>query len=178
MLLARIEGIECYQITGYAIQTNPETSQKTSVAHAWNKVHLDGLWYCIDATWGNIHLNGDKYVTHRYFMIDEGAFYNDHRETIDNWNYAVETLALGNIDYYKSVETTTGHTLYVRNDADVEAAIAYYHAAGSHYIEVMVDSVYKPTSATFGAAYMKVAGTSHYSITSSTTGNVFIAYIE
>ncbi len=172
MLLARIEGIECYQITGVASQGN------SRVAHAWNKVHLDGKWYCIDATWGNTFFNDTKYVTHRYFMVDDGTFSVDHIETINDSEAAVANLAIGNVEYYKSVDTSAGHTLYVRNNADVEAAVAYFHAAGSHYVEVMVDPSYKPTSGTFGNAYMKAAGTTKYSITSSTTGNVFIAYIE
>ena len=179
MLLARIEGIECYQITGYATQSG-------WVEHAWNKVRLEGVWYCIDATWGNIFLNGQKYVTHRYFMLDDGVFNKDHMETIGEIGAAVENLAIGNIDYYKSVETATGRSLYVRNDADVNAAVAYFHAAGSHYVEVTVDPSYLPTPNTFLSAYRIVAGSGTHSIVYSKSNSreeevikgVFLAYLE
>ena len=170
MLLARIEGIECYQITGYA-------TQSTWVAHAWNKVRIDGIWYCIDATWGNIYLKEKKYVTHRYFMIDDGTFSKDHMETIDDNHAAVDNLAIGNVEYYKSVETSTGHTLYVKNYGDLKAAITYYLNAGCHYVEFMVDPSYKPTIDNVGAAYKEVTG-NNYSITSSVDGNIVLAYIE
>lgn len=171
MLLARIEGIECYQITGYATQSG-------WVEHAWNKVRLDGVWYCIDATWGNIFMNGRKYVTHRYFMVDDGVFNNDHIETVGEIGAAVENLAIGNLEYYKSVETATGRSLYVKNDADVNAAVAYFYALGSHYVEVMMDDAYHPTAETFGNAYKKAASSSRYSIVYSNEGKMFIAYLE
>lgn len=135
VLLCRIEGIECRQITGYA--TNGGW-----VAHAWNKVRLDGVWYCVDATWGNVYLNDQKYLTHRYFMVDEASFADSHSEMIGNYGAGVEKLALGNAEYYQSVETATGHSLYVRNYSDLKAMVKYYHDAGSNYLEFMPEPTY------------------------------------
>ena len=56
----------------------------------------------------------------------------------------METLAIGNLEYYKSVQTAVGHTLYVKNNADVVAAVAYYRAAGSKYVEMMAAPSYDP----------------------------------
>ena len=143
MLLARIEGIECYQITGYA-------TQGSWIAHAWNKVRLEGVWYCVDATWGNVYFNEktEKYVTHRYFMVPESAFIEDHMETtrvLASGFYvpaaAVADLALGDAEYYKSVETssTLHSTLYISNYLELQAAVSYYVAGGSNYIEVLIN---------------------------------------
>ena len=169
MLLARIEGIECYQISGYATQGD-------WVAHAWNKVHVDGVWYCVDATWGNVYLQNEKYITHRYFMVDDGVFDKDHKEKLGNIGAGVQTLAVGDVEYYNSVETSALlHTsLYISNGAELKAAVAYYLAAESNYIEVLIDPSYKPTAEDFRNAYMLVKGHS-CSLTYSSEGRVFIA---
>ena len=169
MLLARIEGIECYQITGLALQG---TSQ---VAHAWNKVHVDGAWYCVDATWGSVYLNNVKYVSHRYFMVDESVFDTDHKESIEGVGYGVKNLALGDAEYYKSVETATGHSLYVSNNADLKKAIAYYVNGGSNYVEVLINPVYQPSSTDFMLAYHEVTG-HNCTYSSLDDSRVFIAY--
>ena len=137
MLLAHIEGIECVQVTGDA------TNNGSTVAHAWNKVRLqeDGKWYCIDATWGNTEFEGERFVTHRYFMLDEARFYSTHKEKISS-AYGVEQLAIGEYDYYASVITAEGHSLYVKNYGDLYAAIAYFTGGESKYIEIRVADSY------------------------------------
>jgi len=136
MLLCRIEGIECVQITGVAQDENG-----TRVNHAWNKVRLDGVWYCVDATWGSSFIQDKKYVTHRYFMVDEASFSSSHIEQYGA-NYAVKDLAIGNVNYYQSVTTAKGgHTLNVCNSGDLLAAIDYLHAQGDYY-ELRIDPSY------------------------------------
>ena len=182
MLLARIEGIECYQITGYA-------TLGSWIAHAWNKVRLEGVWYCVDATWGNVYFNDktEKYVTHRYFMVPESAFIEDHMETtrvLASGFYvpaaAVADLALGDAEYYKSVETssTLHSTLYISNYLELQAAVSYYVAGGSNYIEVLINPTYKPTTQNFLDAYQAAKGPGLYSITYNDEGRVFIAYFK
>lgn len=151
MLLARIEGIECNQITGYA-------TNGAWVAHAWNKVKLDGKWYCLDATWGNIFMDNKKYVTHRYFMVDESVFLSDHMETIGNYGAGVENLALGDAEYYKSVVVDEAHSLYVKNNADLRAVVEYYVNGDSNYMEFMVDPAYLMTSSDVIAAIRDITG--------------------
>ncbi len=168
MLLARIEGIECYQITGYATQSG-------WVSHAWNKVHVNGNWYCIDATWGNIHFSDTKYVTHRFFMVDEATFDADHKEMIGKLGAGVKTLAIGDVEYYKSVETATGQSLYIANNADLKAAVAYFLAGESNYLEVLIDPAYKPDSGDFILAYKQIKGT-NCSLNYNNEGRVFIAF--
>jgi len=141
MLMARIEGIECYQISGKAVQNN------NSVNHAWNKVILDGTCYCIDATWGNISAFADKrFVTHRYFLLDEASFYASHVEELSQDVKGIAVLATGNYDYYKSFSIGDGHSLYVANRADLIAVANYYAAAGSNYIEMQIAPSYSKDS--------------------------------
>lgn len=44
-------GIPCATVEGIA---------NTGKDHAWNKVQLDGEWYCVDATWDN-PIDGDAH---------------------------------------------------------------------------------------------------------------------
>ena len=90
----------------------------------------------------------------------------------------VETLALGDIEYYKSVETSAllHTTLFISNRAELNAAMAYYAANGSSYIEVLIDPTYKPTAQDFIAAYQLAKPGHLYSITYNNEGRVFVAY--
>ncbi len=135
MLLARIEGIECNQVTGYA------SNGGSNVAHAWNKAKVGDKWYAIDATWGNVSMKGSKFVTHRYFMLDEAAFYENHVECV-GVKAGVTNLATGNAEYYKSAHTSGEHTLFVEDYEDLFAAVSYYVDAGSPYIEIAVSDSY------------------------------------
>lgn len=60
VLLCGIEGIDCVKVNGVS----------RNVAHAWNKVNVDGVWYIVDSTWSNVN-NGDntESFTHEYLMI-------------------------------------------------------------------------------------------------------------
>ena len=172
MLLARIEGIECYQITGDAVQGSSQ------VAHAWNKVHLDGAWYCVDATWGNIHFDDKTYVTHRYFMVDDAILAKDHKEKIAGMA-SVKDLAIGEFDYYKSVTTSSTYTLYVANDSALRAAIAYYCAGadGSDYFEIVLAPTYRPTTSDFTQAYL-AAGHTCSGLVRDSEGRVYLGYFN
>ena len=170
MLLARIEGIECYQITGDAVQGS------SKVAHAWNKVHLDGAWYCVDATWGNIHFDEKTFVTHRYFMVDDAVFAKDHEEKIDG-AVSVKDVALGELEFYKTITTSGARTLYVANDADLRAAIAYYHDGGSRYVEFLIAPTYTPSDSDIRQMYFLVTGQNR-AMRFSNEGRVFLAYFQ
>lgn len=64
-------GTECDFIQGTAKNTAGE-----SVAHAWNAVKADGVYYLIDVTWDRPSLSeaqtrGNKIISHSYFLVDE-----------------------------------------------------------------------------------------------------------
>ena len=170
MLLARIEGIECYQITGDAVNNG------SSVAHAWNKVVLeDGKCYCIDATWGNVTLNETRFVTHRYFLLDEATFCSTHQEEVDSVA-CVERLATGSYDYYANEATSLGHSLLVANDLEFTHALQYYHSAGSNYIEVRFASGYSPDNIQFSVR--AVYGTYNSLISIPVENGLYCAYVK
>ncbi|MBP5404726.1 MAG: hypothetical protein J6Y74_02125 [Clostridia bacterium] len=170
MLLARIEGIECYQISGDAVNNG------SHVAHAWNKVVLaDGKCYCIDATWGNVTLNETRFVTHRYFLLDEASFCATHQEEVDS-EACVERLATGSYDYYAHESTSFGHTLSVSNDSEFTHALQYYHNAGSNYIEVRFVSGYSPDNIQFTVRAVYGSYSSLYSM--SLENGVYCAFVK
>lgn len=49
-LMCNIEGIPCVRVSGQAGDTIEDTG-----GHAWNKVFVDGQWYIVDCTWGDLH---------------------------------------------------------------------------------------------------------------------------
>ena len=63
MVMARIEGIECVQVSG--------TANLNGVGHAWNKVRLNGRWYIVDATGGGVCVGDKEMLTHRVFMCND-----------------------------------------------------------------------------------------------------------
>ncbi len=67
VVLARMEGIECYQVI---------YSPAEGVGHAWNKVKIDGEFYIIDATSGGTIIDNSEALTHKYFMISEDKYKN------------------------------------------------------------------------------------------------------
>ena len=178
MLLSRIEGIECYQITGYA------TNGGSPVAHAWNKVKVGGKWYAVDATWGNYKVDRNrgkageepdvvKFVSHRYFMVDESKFYESHAETI-RAAYGVQNVASSDVEYYKGVETKKNHSLYIENYVDLLAAVKYYTDGGSRYMEFLASDEYSITSKKVLDALTEILKRSVTLVYSE--GDTFLAY--
>ncbi len=66
VLLANMEGIPCVRETGFGENQN--------VGHAWNKVFVEGKWYLVDATSGNL-LYGDKeFIDYNYLLFSQENF--------------------------------------------------------------------------------------------------------
>ncbi len=69
---------DCDFIQGTATNTAGE-----SVAHAWNAVKADGVYYYIDVTWDRPALTeaqtrGNEIVSHVYFLVDEAFMAKTH----------------------------------------------------------------------------------------------------
>ncbi|MDE7395762.1 MAG: hypothetical protein K2M95_06565, partial [Clostridiales bacterium] len=79
-LLASIEGFECLRVIGEA---GPVGNRG---GHAWNKVKLDGQWYIVDCTWGDVNIQlvaggaVKEGATHQYFLITDEMVAADHIE--------------------------------------------------------------------------------------------------
>ncbi|HCU55989.1 MAG TPA: hypothetical protein DIC18_01480, partial [Clostridiales bacterium] len=63
---------------------------------------------------------------------------------------SVKNLALGDAEYYKSVETEEGHSLYISDYSDLVAAVRYYDQVNnSLYMEFMIDPSYDVLSGAY-----------------------------
>ena len=75
-LLCGIEDITCLKAGG--------TSR--GVKHAWNKVHVDGVWYVVDSTWSNVRAGGDtvEMFDHDYLMLSTPEAATNHKEDTED----------------------------------------------------------------------------------------------
>ena len=73
LILARIENIACVRVSGTSIG---------GVGHAWNKVCLDGAWYGIDATEGNLSVGKEEYLSYTAFLFTDAYKEQKYRFTI------------------------------------------------------------------------------------------------
>lgn len=84
MLMCRIEGIEAIRVSGLSRSWNESLHQYVDVGHAWNKVHVDGVWYTIDVTNDDsiVRLEGTNYevLNHRLFMVSDASIASSHIE--------------------------------------------------------------------------------------------------
>ena len=64
-------GLECLNVTGLA---GDFSSTDNYGRHAWNVVEIDGVWYTIDATWGDA-----KYLSRQWFGKSATEFAETHR---------------------------------------------------------------------------------------------------
>ena len=94
-LLCNMLGIDCIRVVGQA-GTNGSWG-----GHAWNKVKVDGQWYIVDATWGDLTtgftykmggiLSGstktDYYELglHNYFLVTDSFVKDNHEEEVENY---------------------------------------------------------------------------------------------
>ena len=65
--------IPCITVVGAAFQSTED--------HAWNMVCLDGVWYCVDATWDNTSVGPE--AEYHYFNVTSQYM----RDTDHQWDY-------------------------------------------------------------------------------------------
>ena len=123
MVMARIEGIECVQVSG--------TSISSGVGHAWNKVRLNGRWYIVDATGGGVVVGGEKeMLTHRLFMCND-AYYST------NYTASEYTNLIADSEYsiYRDLKYTykgLTHDYYIDDVDELADILAYYKSLGDN----------------------------------------------
>ena len=148
-VLCLVEGIECVKVAGQGVN-----STGSSEAHAWNKVKVGGVWYCVDATWSN----AASCTTHRYFMVPDSTIAADHHEETDGTE-AIETLALANeYDYYRNTEVH-GYSLYVDTLSQFDTTLRALYNAGERTIELYVAAC--PSKADFEYALQSAVNKLH-----------------
>ena len=119
MVMARIEGIECVQVSG--------TAKTSGVGHAWNKVRLNGRWYIIDATGGGIVVGGEKeMLTHRLFMCND-AYYSNNYTASEYTNLVADS----EYSIYRDLKYTykgSTHDFYIDDVDELADILAYYNS--------------------------------------------------
>lgn len=114
LVMSRIEGIPAIFVTGNN--------------HAWNKVYIDGNWYAVDATHGNVEVSSPgkfEVVSYRTFMFKDSL----RAGNIDpSKNYvATEYLSFSattNYNFYENELFTynaTDYDLVIESQAELEA---------------------------------------------------------
>ena len=122
MVMARIEGIECVQVSG--------TSVISGVGHAWNKVRLDNRWYIVDATGGGVIVGNEEMLSHNLFMCNE-AYYNEKYEAS---NYT-EFVADSEYSIYRDLKYTYNdntHYYYIDDIDELADILAYYSSLNNN----------------------------------------------
>ena len=75
--LSLLAGLKSYVVTGYG----KEHGKVMDLAHAWNAIRIDNIWYFADVTWGAGYLQKSKFKQDfkiKYFMVTPEKFIKDH----------------------------------------------------------------------------------------------------
>ena len=159
MVMARIEGIECVQVSG--------TSKSSGVGHAWNKVRLNGRWYIVDATGGGVIIGNEKeMLTHRLFMCND-AYYSTNYIANEYTNLVADS----EYSIYRDLKYTYNdltHDYYI-DDVDELADILAYYASLSDNSKT-IDFYYAGTEE-IGPAIQSAMRKAHLSGSYSTIQN-------
>lgn len=150
-LLCNMAGVECMRVVGEAGENG------NWGGHAWNKVKVDGNWYIVDATWGDLSM-GITYKTgtfisktytdyyelgmHNYFLVTDSFVKGNHKEDSGRYpktaplpynHYAKQTMTSGKtVDLYLN-ETGTA----LKNKLDVIADAIVSDVRGKNRIQTV-----------------------------------------
>lgn len=120
LILCRTENIACVRVTG--------TSNGSG--HAWNKVYVDGAWWGVDVTHGNVSINNsEEYLTYTQFMFTD-SYKLSKGCTFDTTKFATPEKSY---DVYSKIafEGVLGFDLHVNNVTELKNLIAYVNAYAS-----------------------------------------------
>lgn len=127
-------GLDCVYVSGTA----------GGYAHAWNKVKIDGVWYCVDTTHGDstMTLKGTTYElgSHEYFMlsdkqlsdityngrVERGGYY-DMPEATTDYNY------FEHVTFVADDGKTYNLKINASDEAQINAAAEYFYAKYQTY---------------------------------------------
>lgn len=106
LIMARLEGIP-------AVRVNSDD-------HAWNKIYIDGKWYGVDTTHGNIIVNSTyEILSYTSFMFTDAYKESKGDYSINYSNLVADTL----FDYYSYAdynEINTEIDLYITSESDLK----------------------------------------------------------
>ncbi|MEL6537224.1 MAG: transglutaminase domain-containing protein [Bacteroidota bacterium] len=90
--LGEAAGLQIVRIEGIG---RAPSGPKEGVAHAWNAVKIDHLWYLMDATWGAGYVSGRRFQFDQdlaYFMARPGWFLRSHWPNDPMWQLMIEPI--------------------------------------------------------------------------------------
>jgi hypothetical protein len=134
-LLCGIEGIDCVRAFGELVEGG-------GVGHAWNYVKLDGNWYMVDTTNGDIRYEDESDVSDFFggrvetvaydaLLIPAHTYYGIYEYT-DMWSHLIP--ANKNYEYKKNCfDENIGNTTYdfiIDNTAEAEALLLAIYEYG------------------------------------------------
>ncbi len=156
-LLCNMEGLPCIRVAGTA------DSGSGQGGHAWNKVMVDGKWYIVDCTWGDLAVTIDEkqteLATHMYFLKTDWEM-PTHIESEDNDYPATTPIPY---EYYKQTFIASGVNAYISSDSEIEAlATAVLANAQAELADGKVEYTYGATT-TNSAYYMVEVKVADYS---------------
>jgi hypothetical protein len=97
-LMCNMENIDCMRVTGEGL-TADQNGNPAWAGHAWNKVKIDGEWYIVDCTWGDVAVPLDNKVyelaSHAYLFLTDKEVERTRREDKPN-NYPRTSLKIYN----------------------------------------------------------------------------------
>lgn len=143
-LLCNMEGLDCVRIVGSAVQ------YAATENHAWNKVKINGEWYLVDTTWGELSSGFTERLTHKYFLITDemtktSHIPNSNREKF--FNYPTSQTAYDFYSNYKINHTYSDNTsisadLFISSDSELEKVVDYCLLNEFSYIELFMERFY------------------------------------
>lgn len=105
IILAKLENIPAIRVTGNS--------------HAWNKVYINGAWYGLDTTHGDLGVNNTEVVSYTNFLFTD-AFKESKGYTATDYLHVCATTEFDYYDY----ETYSSFDLFIESTSEFEALIA------------------------------------------------------
>lgn len=155
LIMARIENIACVRVVGNS--------------HAWNKVYVDGNWFGVDATHGNLAVSGQEVLTYTNFL-----FTDEYKEkagyTATNYVNLIANTNFNIYEYINFGSTGNEFDLLINNKQEFEKVVLLVKTYSS------ISSVY-----TFEIALAKdynVSISTLFSVAQNKGLNITYAYVE
>lgn len=130
VLLCGIEGIECVRAFGETLDGG--------VGHAWNYVCIDGRWYLVDTTEGDVRYEGkeiESFIGDKVQIVGyDGIFkpctyYKDEYVYSDMWA-DIYVMPFYEIDYFASSLGDTKYDFTLNSRTELEAMMAALYKDG------------------------------------------------
>lgn len=168
LIMAKIEGIPTIRVTGNS--------------HAWNKVYLNGAWFGIDATHGDLSINGSyEALTYTSFLFTDEYKQNAGFTSEEYPSVVAKTVtnAYENIQFDNNGKP---FDLFIGSIAEFDNLLNYIKAnvrSSIYTFEIAIDS---SSSITSSQLYSRFGSTISYSFSriekTDSTGNKVIMFIK